>query len=280
MPENPPASGATPTATPPAVPPATPPAREPSIPPEVAAPIPEPPVAAAKKLKTFRQNPFPNDDGSQPEEFTRAKAVEPPERTPAVVRALVAGRVMVPVLPHAAPKDPMNPHAEDDETCEAPPSILVELPDGRHAMPAFTSITGLQAWNPSARPVLMYGSQAAQAAADQGDGLMVLDPDDDAVLVPRPAVWALATGNEWVPAWADRELGAVAAAALAGIPGTRGVALVPGRQAEVAAVVLMEPGLERPAVEAAMNTAAQALSTHEVLRERIDSLELVPTTQH
>lgn len=253
--------------------------REPALPPEVAAPLPEPPAPTPKRLKTLKASPFPNDDGSQPPQFGAAKAVEPPERTPAVVRALVDGRVMVPVLPHAAPKDPMNPHAEDDENCEAPPSILVELPDGRHAMPAFTSIAGLQAWNAQARPFLMYGSQAAQAAAEQGDGLMILDPNDEAVLIPRPAVWALASGNEWVPAWADRDLGGVAAAALAGIPGTRGVALVPGRRAEVAAVVLMDDGLARSEVEAAMDAAARALSTHELLRERIDSLELVPTTQ-
>ncbi|MDO5495777.1 MAG: SseB family protein, partial [bacterium] len=160
--------------------------RQPSIPPEVAAPLPEA-APVVKKLKTLRASHFPNDDGSRPEAFTRAKAVEPPERIPAVVRALVDGRVMVPVLPHAAPKDPMNPHAEDDESCEAPPSILMELPDGRHAMPAFTTMAGLLEWNPKARPVLMYGSQAAQAAAEQGDGLMLLDPGDESVVIPRPA---------------------------------------------------------------------------------------------
>lgn len=252
----------------------------PSIPPEIGAPPPPPPAPPAKKLKQLKPNPFPDDDGTQPPAFAEAKAVEPPGRTPAVVDALIAGRVMVPVLPHAMPADPLNPHADkDDDSCREPVSILVELPDGRHAMPAFTSIAGMQAWNAEARPVLMYGSQAAQAAAEQGDGLMILDPDDEAVLIPRPAVWALASGNEWVPAWADRDLGGVAAGALAGIPGTRGVALVPGRQAEVAAVVLMDEGLDRSAVESAMDAAAKALGTHKLLRERIDSLELVPTTQ-
>ncbi|HZK06336.1 MAG TPA: SseB family protein [Actinomycetaceae bacterium] len=251
--------------------------REPSIPPEVAAPMPEATAPLAKKERAFRANPFSGDDGSQPPEFAAAKVVEPPERTPAVVRALVAGRVLVPVLPHPAPADPMNPH--EDDSCAAPPSILMELPDGRHAMPAFTSIAAMTAWNESARPVPMYGSQAAQAAYEQGDGLMLLDPGDGAVIIPRPAVWALATGNEWVPAWSDQELGGVAAAALAGISGTLGVALVPGIKAEVAAVVLVEDGLDRHAVETAMNAAATALSTHPVLRERIDSLELVPTTR-
>lgn len=256
---------------------------EPSIPPEVAAPAPvDAATRAAEKLaakqKTFAPNPFSNDDGTQPAEFAAAKAIEPPERTPAVVRALVAGRVLVPVLPHAAPADPLNPHA-DDEDCEAPPSILMELPDGRHAMPAFTSMDAMRAWDPTARPVPMYGSRAAQAAVEQGDGLMLLDPTDEVVLIPRPAVWALATGMEWVPAWKDPELGRVAAEALAGITGTRGIALVPGRTAEVAAVVLVDETLDRPQVERIMGEVSRALSTNPTLRERVDSLELVPTTR-
>lgn len=255
--------------------------QRPHLPPEVAAPAPAPsppaPAPSLKSARMLRPNPFSGDDGVQPAEFAVAKAVQPPERTPAVVRTLVAGRVLVPVLPHAAPKDPMNPHA-DDESCEAPASILVELPDGRHAMPAFTSMAAMAAWNPTARPVPMYGAQAAQAAYEQGDGLMLLDPMDESVLIPRPAVWALAIGQEWVPAWSDPKLGAVAAGALVGIPGTLGVALVPGRTAEVAAVVLIEEGLDRPGVETAMQAAAAAISSHPVLRERIDSLELFPTT--
>lgn len=253
---------------------------EPHLPPEMAAPLPTASLEGnrdAKKTKTFRQNPFSQDDGSQPSEFAKAKAIEPPERTPAVVRALIAGRVLVPVLPHPAPEDPE--HAQEDETCAAPPSILVELPDKRHAMPAFTSMAAMTAWDPAARPVPMYGAQAAQHAYEQGDGLMLLDPTDEAVLIPRPAVFALATGNEWVPAWADSRLGEIAAGALAGVPGTLGVALVSGRQAEVAAVVLVPPGMERPALEEAMNAAAAALSSHPVLRERIDSLELVPAVK-
>ena len=107
----------------------------------------------------------------------------------------------------------------------------------------------------------------------------MLDPGDEAVLIPRPAVWSLAAGTEWVPAWQDEALGVEAARALAGIAGTLGVALMPGRSAEVAAVVLVQDGLDRAAAQDMLGQVAAALGANEVLRERVDSLEIVPTRQ-
>lgn len=268
---------------------------EPYLDPAVAAPASEaPPERAPKKDPEFLRaaaklapNPFANDDGSRPAAFAEAKAVEPPHRTPAVVRAMVGGRVLVPVLAHAHPGRTEDGgvvgHAAagsgDDaaDACESAALAQVEVPDGRHAMPVFTSAEAMKDWDPSARPVPVYGPQAAQAAASAGDGLILLDPGDEAVLIGRPAVWSLAAGTEWVPAWQDEELGVEAAKALTGIAGTLGVALVPGRSAEVAAVVLVEDGLERAAAEEMLGQVAIALGASEMLRERVDSLEIVPT---
>lgn len=256
------------------------------------APAPRPPkkdpefLRAAAKLAP---NPFSSDDGSRPEVFSVAKAIEPPQRTPAVVRAMVGGRVLVPVLAHAHPgrtedggvvgHSPVGSGDEAADACESAALAQVEVPDGRHAMPVFTSAAAMKAWDPSARPVPVYGPQAAQAAASAGDGLILLDPGDEAVLIPRPAVWSLAAGTEWVPAWQDEALGVEAARALAGIAGTLGVALMPGRAAEVAAVVLVQDGLDRAAVERMLGEVSAALGANEVLRERVDSLEIVPTRQ-
>lgn len=270
---------------------------EPYLDPAVAAPASQaPPERAPKKDPEFLRaaaklapNPFSGDDGSRPAAFAEAKAVEPPHRTPAVVRAMVAGRVLVPVLAHAHPgrtadrgvvgHSPVGSGDDAADACESAALAQVEVPDGRHAMPVFTSAAAMRAWDPKARPVPVYGPQAAQAAASAGDGLILLDPGEEAVLIPRPAVWSLAAGTEWVPAWQDEELGVEAARALAGIPGTLGVALVPGRAAEVAAVVLVADGLDRTEAEEMLARVAEALGANEALRERVDSLEIVPTRQ-
>lgn len=258
---------------------------EPSLPPEVTAPL---PTAPPRPRRDLPASPFAGDDGARPPAFTAAKAVEPPERTPAVVRALRGGRVLVPVLPHAHPgrttaggvQDHVKSFGADPEAeaCEQAATVTVDVADGRAAMPAFSSLAALLAWNPEARPVPVFGEQAARAAATVSDGLMLLDPGDEPVLIPRPAVRALAVGAEWVPSWADEGLGPVAAAALAGIEELVGVRIEPGRTTEIRVVVAIRRGLDADRLRDVLTRTAAALSEDATLRERVDSMELYPTS--
>jgi len=47
--------------------------------------------------------------------------------------------------------------------------------DGRRGLLAFTGLDALQAWDPSARPVPVSGTDAARAALDDGCEAMVID---------------------------------------------------------------------------------------------------------
>lgn len=249
---------------------------------------PLPPRAPRRALRSLAPNPFAGDDGAQPAEFAAAKAVEPPERTPAVVVALARSRVLVPILAHAHPGRGADgatlPHsasakvATPEEACEQAATVTVEVADGRHAMPVFTSLDAMLRWNPQARPVPVFGAQAARAAVGVGEGLILLDPGDEAVLIPRPAVRALAAEREWVPAWRDDSLGMVAAAALAGIVEVAGVRLEPGRSTEVRVVAALHRGLDADRLRAVISRVSAALADDPVLRERVDSIELYPTS--
>lgn len=205
-----------------------------------------------------------------------AKAVAPPERTLAVVRAMQGGRVLVPVLAHPHPGRPPvaagHSTASPDACASAP--LTVETGDGRTAMPVFSSLAALAAWHPQARPVPVLGQQAARAAV-LADGLMLLDPGDEPVLIPRPAVRALAAGYEWLPAWGDPALHGITGAALQGLDGLVPVRIEPGTTTEIRVVVEVQPG---PAhiVQEILARAAHALSQDPLLRERVDTLELYP----
>jgi len=107
---------------------------------------------------------------------------------------------------------------------------------------------------------------------------MLLDPGDEPVLIPRPAVRALAVGAEWVPSWADEGLGPVAAAALAGIEELVGVRIEPGRTTEIRVVVAIRRGLDADRLRDVLTRTAAALSEDATLRERVDSMELYPTS--
>ncbi len=104
------------------------------------------------------------------------------------------------------------------------------------------------------------------------------DPGDEPVLVPRPAGVALARGEEWVPPWADPTLGQVVARALAGIDELVGARVEPGRTTEVRVVLAVRPGLAAERLADAMRRATAALGDDAVIRVRVDSLELYPTS--
>jgi len=107
----------------------------------------------------------------------------------------------------------------------------------------------------------------------------VLDPGGPVtVLVPRPAVVALARGEVWSPAVRDGAIDAgvraAVVAALAVVPHVAGVEAGPGRRAEVAVALRLEPGLDRAGLDAVLAAVNAALAADGVVAVRVDSLEV------
>ncbi|MEE6274081.1 SseB family protein [Georgenia sp. MJ206] len=238
--------------------------------------------------RVLRPNPFAGDDGSADPAVAAALAVDDDgERLRAVARALAAARVIVPVVAHAHPGQDdggdvaaHTKHGSGDpaaDACASAAMVSVRTPDGRAALPVFSSVATMTAWNAGARPVPVEAPRAALAAVSDADSLLVLDPGGPVpALLGRPAVWALAQQREWVPSWADPELPGVAAQALRGIPELLGVRLERGRKAELRAVLAVGADLTRAQAEAAVARASEALGADPVLTDRVDSLELYP----
>ncbi|GMA31689.1 SseB family protein [Litorihabitans aurantiacus] len=157
--------------------------------------------------------------------------------------------------------------------------VTVRTPDGREALPIFSSVRAMAAWRRDARPVPHEGARTALAAVEEAAGVLVLDPGaDEPVLVPRPAVWAIARGEEWVPALEDPAVAAAVAEAVGGVDGVRRTAVLAGGRAEVKVELAVVPGLTREEVQVVAQRAAQALAESVVVAERVDSLELALTT--
>ncbi len=120
-----------------------------------------------------------------------------------VVAALAGTRVLVPVLAELEAADVVV-HGGHEHTVDKEASagiVALQAPDGRTALPVFSSVAAVQAWRPDARPVPTDVARAALSAVEERWELLVLDPGGPVtVLVPRPAVWALAQQRDWVPA--------------------------------------------------------------------------------
>lgn len=234
-------------------------------------------------------NPFADDDGTTPAQLAAALAFEgEDERLVAVAAVLSTQRLLVPVVAHAHPgtddagevtaHEPMHEGAIDsDDACASAAMVSVAAPDGRSALPVFSSVETLSAWDATARPVPVEGQRAALAAVAETDSLLVLDPAGPrTVLLGRPAVWAVAQQRRWLPSWQDEELGDVAAHALIGITELLGVRLERGGSSELRAVLAVRDGLSRQQVAEVVARAQRALGANQVLTDRVDSLELVP----
>lgn len=213
-----------------------------------------------------------------------------------VVAALATARVFVPVMATLAEEADgvADSHGHTLHADKQADMALVTLkaPDGRTAMPVFTSAAALEAWHPEARPVAVYAARAALSAVSEGAQLLVLDPGSDfTFVVRRPAVWALAQQRDWTPSYLDDQLESALASAAREFPAVRrletrqgaGTAArtaagqtVAGGGAgpELQVVLFLEDGLDAAALQALLGRLNEAWAQLDAFAENVDSLEV------
>ena len=209
----------------------------------------------------------------------------------AVLEALATSRVFVPVVASLA-EGGLGAHgfAGDKEADMA--LVTLSAPDGRKALPVFTSVARLEAWHAAARPVAVFAPRAALSAVSEGAELVVVDPGAEATFVlRRPAVWALAQQRPWTPSYRDEALVEVVSAAIEGIEPVRGARLEPGRGVatrdrsgrvlagggpgpELRIVLELAPGLPADAVRGIVAELNGRLAGSERFAEAVDSIEI------
>lgn len=208
-----------------------------------------------------------------------------------VVASLATARVFVPVVAQLAEEaegvDGLHADKQADMAL-----VTLKAPDGRTAMPVFTSAGALESWHPQARPVAVYAARAALSAVSEGAQLLVLDPGSDVTfVVRRPAMWSLAQQRDWTPSYLDDELEA-ALNSLAGMyPAVRRLEVRPGsgmasRTAggsamagggpgpELRVVLYLEDGLDAAAVQDLVAGLNGRWAQNELFAERVDSIEV------
>ncbi len=161
---------------------------------------------AGRNLPSHEQyHNFETDDGAADSGYTAAlEKLLTGECTEAdVVAALATARVFIPIVAQLAEQTVgENGLVSDKESDMA--LVTLQGPDGRRALPAFTHALALSQWYPQARPVAVYAARAALSAVAEEAQLLVLDPGSQRpFVVRRPAMWALAQQQEWVPSYCD-----------------------------------------------------------------------------
>lgn len=167
---------------------------------------------------------FPDDDGRC--DPALALALEAYDATPAprtlaaCLHALQTARLVVPVVAVLGETEQVESGPGAGLTAEKSSdmaAVLVERPDGRRGLLAFSSTDTLAAWDPAARPVPVTARTAALAAVQARASAMVVDvAGPSRLVVGGEHLRALAAGWRLV-----RAEGGLAWAAPAGGPGRR-----------------------------------------------------------
>lgn len=133
-------------------------------------------------MRTIPDPGFADDDGAAPEALSRALAVyleDPDGGLLPALASLGTARLLVPVVAvlgevSAVATEGGETGLAHDKSSDMS-AVLMQRPDGRKALLAFTSTAALSAWNPEARPVPVPAATAALSAVQEGADALLVD---------------------------------------------------------------------------------------------------------
>jgi hypothetical protein len=205
----------------------------------------------------------------------RACCAEPTaEAETELMSRVAAARWLVPVVAVPTEVDEHGGLVTDTRSDMA--AVTLTAPDGRRALPMFTSLESLAAWDPDARPVPVPASSAAQAAITELCDALVVDVSSPHAMVLRASMlWALAQDQPWVPAHRDDHVARAVGAAVADEPlvtGHRVEAGEPAGAGVLRVVLRLPPGLDQGTVSEVATRIGERIAKDGETRARIDSL--------
>jgi hypothetical protein len=225
--------------------------------------------------RTLTPQPFAGDDGSA--DPALAAALDAGNES-ALAAALLTARVLVAVVAVLGEEPARGPNGlPADKDADMAVATLIGR-DGRRALPVFSSVATLTAWDADARPVPAEGPRAAlSAVADECDALVVDPAGPRVAVVRRPVLWALAQGRLWLPPAEDPEVQAAVAQAVH--PLVLAASCAPGGRGDLAVRLGVRPGLDAEQLSALLGEVQTRLAASPVLAERVEGLELEVTTE-
>ncbi|EAP99388.1 hypothetical protein JNB_04430 [Janibacter sp. HTCC2649] len=214
---------------------------------------------------------FEGDDGAADPALT--SALEAGDAT-ALMAALQGARLLVPIVAEPVETEVRDGLTVDKQTDMA--AVTLVAPDGERALPVFTSLASLAAWDPSARPVPVTSARAGQAAVSELCDVIVIDVAGPLTRALRPSmVWALAQEREWLIPHEDPFVEKAVAAALAEESAVRTHRIeegAPTGQGILGLVLELTEGLEPTEIQQIATRVGERLATDGELRARIDGL--------
>ena len=224
--------------------------------------------------REFSQNSWSNDDGTTP--AVLEKVFELPLDKAELFKALAQSRLLIPLLAELG-ESGVGAHGQTVDKSADLAIVAVGTPDGKSAIPAFSSVAEMSNWNATARPVPVEVPKLAIAAVSEGHDRVVLNPAGRAIVIRRPALAALAQGLQWVPPHLSEVVAGLVQAAAARHPAIKSVGLFDSDptgqllKAELGIQVSLEAGLPAQQLQELLSDFSSELQTQEFLQQ-VDSV--------
>lgn len=221
-----------------------------------------------------------SDDGSILPRTAAALAIDPgadggAARLEALVAAFAVERVVVPVEVEAALADPIA--GEWGEAKHGDIDFARTMTGQGEALVVFTSKQSLAANRPADRPMAFDPVRVALVALVETGGRIVVDPGSSEIVIPRPAVAALAQGDSWLPAWKDAELrDELRGLAQAGSGGIVDVRVAYAGEGLVRVELLADAAVPEGELRASIMRAASAIGSSGRLAAAAERIEVAP----
>ena len=147
--------------------------------------------------RQFEENSWAGDDGSAPADLLGALTAVPLDKK-RLFDVLAHSRLLIPLVAELG-ESGTGAHGQVVDKSADLAIVAVSAPDGKTAIPAFSSVSEMTKWHPGARPVPVSAAKVALAAASESHERVVIDPAGSAIAIRRPALAALAQGLDWTP---------------------------------------------------------------------------------
>lgn len=223
--------------------------------------------------RTLQGTGFDADTG-EADRGLRAALEQAGEET-ALVAAVARARLLVPVVAVAGEQVATETGLPADASGDMA-VVTLTAPDGTRALPVFTDLAALQAWDPRARPVPVPAWRAAQAALQEECSVLLLDlppaPGSPAATLRESMVRALAEGRPWRPAHQDEHVQRAVAGAVAREPAVAGHSLDAGPAGALRITLALVPGLERAERQQVVQRVGERLAADPEARARLDAV--------
>lgn len=184
---------------------------------------------------------------------------------------LAQARLLVPIVAAPTEVDTSGDHAVEKSTDMA--VVTLTAPDGTKALPVFSGLDALAAWDAGARPSPVRASFAAQAAISEHCDVLLLDMASQHRVVVRPSMlWALAQQQEWLPAHEDPFVRRSVEAATRGEADIVECDLADAGEGVLRIVLRLRAGLSQKDLQAIATRVGERLATDGETRARIEGL--------